>query len=98
MNSANPRRKRVKPERHGPIRNTLAPNSTPPVASCAAGPADAAGTPPAAETGPGDVLRETLECGVRTAYTVINEYLRRGYDAASGNRTDWNGGVNMSNE
>jgi hypothetical protein len=40
-------------------------------------------------------LRESLEGGVETAYTVINDYLRRGYEAAQGNgdRSEPEGGM-----
>src|SRR5580658_5134736 len=31
---------------------------------------------------PQGVLRDVLECGVHTAYTVIDDYMRRGYEAA----------------
>jgi hypothetical protein len=31
---------------------------------------------------PGNPFRDALECGVQTAYTVIDDYMRRGYEAA----------------
>ena len=34
-----------------------------------------------------DAVRGAVECGVRTAYSVIDEYMRRGYDAASGSQS-----------
>jgi hypothetical protein len=46
----------------------------------------------------GDVLRDALECGVRTAYTVIDEYLRRGNEAARNNRDHLSGRGPMRDE
>jgi hypothetical protein len=34
-----------------------------------------------------DAVRGAVECGVRTAYSVIDDYMRRGYDAASGSQS-----------
>src|SRR5580658_1615141 len=82
MNPSDPRQKRIPPERELPIRNPLMP---PPKANGAAAhesPHPASGSGKIA----GDALRDALECGVRTAYTVIDEYLRRGYEAARSNR------------
>jgi len=95
MNQTGARRKRTAPERTGPIRNSILPHrataSTPPAAApCEPRPASAAGEPPAGG------LREALECGVQTAYTVIDEYMRRGYEAARGNRNDTNGSGPMN--
>lgn len=80
MNHPGPRYKRVRPEREGSIRNRLAP--PPKVNGGASGENGATPKPggPASDT-----LREALECGVRTAYTVIDEYLKRGYEAARSN-------------
>jgi hypothetical protein len=65
--SASPTRlKRTPPERSGPLRSAL---RQPPFV-----------TPPAAGCGPS--LCEPLENGVRTAYAVIDDYLRRGQQAA----------------
>ena len=82
MNPSDPRQKREPPEREGPIRNRL---TTPPKTNGAATP-EGRQSAPRPDKIAGEALREALECGVRTAYTVIDEYLRRGYDAARSNR------------
>jgi hypothetical protein len=66
------RLKRTPPERSAPIRNPVAPRNNPEPASSPRDPITAAG---AAVCG-------ALENGVRTAYAVIDEYMRRGQDAA----------------
>jgi hypothetical protein len=47
---------------------------------------------------PGSPLRDALECGVRTAYTVIDDYMRRGYEAARNTREDANRRGNMADD
>jgi hypothetical protein len=84
MNSSASRHKRVPPERRGPVRNPIAAPLRDKVDSAAAGPA-----------APG-VLREALECGVQTAYTVIDQYMRRGYEAARSNQNHPDGRGHMS--
>ena len=71
MSATAPRMKRPAPEQSGPVRNSFAqrtPRSVP------QDPITAAGT----------AVCGVLENGVRTAYTVIDEYMRRGQDAARG--------------
>jgi hypothetical protein len=41
-------------------------------------------------------LRDALECGVRTAYAVIDDYMRRGYEAARLNQNPSNNRGDMS--
>lgn len=68
MSSSPFRMKRDVPERSGPVRNPLV--------------SAFSGTAQAPQAVPGGVLRGALECGVRTAYSVIDEYMKRGYEAA----------------
>src|ERR1700693_3957191 len=51
-------------------------------------------SPAHAET-TGNPFRDTLECGVQTAYTVIDDYMRRGYEAARSMRDHPNDRGNM---
>src|SRR5690349_2016936 len=76
--------KRKPPERNGPIRNPLLNGALKTASTPAHGPAEA--------------LRGALECGVHTAYAVIDEYLKRGYETARQNQTTVNGGGPMSND
>lgn len=80
MSETGARARRVKPERDQPVRNPLMPPKTNGVA------ADAH-FDTAMPQGPelGRALKDAVECGVRTAYTVIDDYMRRGYEAARGN-------------
>ena len=82
MNPSHSRLKRVPPKRGGPIRNSM--NSE----------THNAGRP---ETISG-ALRGALECGVQTAYAVIDEYMQRGFNAARNNQKSGNGRLHMSNE
>jgi len=72
MNSS-PHLKRAPPERCGPIRNPLAPRPRP-----------EPGAPSNAASSAGAAVMGALENGVRTAYSVIDEYIRRGQEAAGG--------------
>src|SRR5580658_2495127 len=94
MNEFDPRLKRPQPARGGPIRNPIAPPRSSPEPAAFAG---------AAVCG-------ALENGVRTAYAVIDDYMRRGQEAARGiyndsnrrgpmneNRGNFNGGFNPMN-
>ena len=83
MNSSHSRLKRAAPERSGPKRNPLVSAAN----GAASKPASIAN---AALGGP-------LECGVRTAYAVIDEYMRRGYEAARSQERH-TGESNMNNE
>jgi hypothetical protein len=65
--------KRTEPKRVGPVRNTMA---GPPPAG------QGAGAPQDLFTAAGAAVCGVLENGVRTAYAVIDEYMRRGQDAA----------------
>jgi hypothetical protein len=47
---------------------------------------------------PRGTLRDVVECGVQTAYSVIDEYMRRGYQAAHHNERNGNSKGHMSNE
>lgn len=72
MNSSSPRLKRTQPKQTAPLRNPMAPQ-----------PRDVpGGTPPDLFTAAGATVCGVLENGVRTAYAVIDEYMRRGQDAA----------------
>lgn len=94
MNSAGPRRTRVQPERSGPIRNPLIP--PPNVNGAASYGAQQAGPRP--ESPAHGTLRDLLECGVRTAYTVIDDYMKRGYEAARSNRNHGDNRGHMHND
>jgi hypothetical protein len=89
LNPSHPRLRRAVPERSGPIRNLLT----------------SVHRIPASEWGPpSQPLRGALECGVQTAYAVIDEYMKRGYEAArnhnnySDRRDHVNGKSNPQNE
>lgn len=87
MSRSAARLKRVPPARRAPIRNPLAP---PTAAGSGGGPSDpTAYQPPfgasARGANPGEPILGALENGVRTAYAVIDEYMRRGYEAAGFN-------------
>jgi len=84
MSKTHSRLKRIPPERGGPIRNPL----------IGAGPA----VPLTPGATPGAALRGALECGVRSAYAVIDEYLKRGYEAARQNHNPSNGREYMNSE
>ena len=71
MKPSSQRLKRTPPKQNGPIRNPVAPQ-TEPDASALRDPVSAAGA----------AMFGALENGVRTAYAVIDEYMRRGQDAA----------------
>jgi hypothetical protein len=73
MKSPSARRKRTPPERSGPVRNLLAPPQR-------SAPEPAAACDPIAATGA--AVCGALENGVRSAYAVIDEYMRRGQDTA----------------
>ena len=103
MSASGSRLKRVAPERSGPIRNPVVPNlrridSVPPVERAVFGDggfdsneeeASRARQRPAAASG--GAVQDAVECGVRTAYAVIDEYMRRGREAAVRHRErpDW---------
>lgn len=78
MSDPSKRRKRVPPEQDAPIRNRM----TAPAEVRPPEPGEAPWTSSEPRASAGDALRDALECGVRNAYTVINEYMRRGYEAA----------------
>lgn len=71
MKAPSTRLQRTPPERSGPIRSRIAPPVKPD-----------GGAPPDAFAAAGSAVFGVLENGVRTAYSVIDEYLRRGQDAA----------------
>ncbi len=76
MSSTSPRLKRTPPERSGPVRNPMAPSQN--------------GSPQNLVTAAGAAVCGVLENGVRTAYAVIDEYMRRGQEAARGIFNDSN--------
>ncbi len=78
--------KRPHEKQNRPIRRPFA------VPRPAAAPTDSKG----AASAPGVAVCELLENGVRTAYAVIDEYLRRGQEVARGVFNDSNRGGNMS--
>ena len=81
MNTYGERARRKAPERDRPIRNSLMPAV---IAAESARKRTDSSESHARTNGTGR-SSEPLECGVETAYTVINDYLRRGYEAAQGN-------------
>jgi hypothetical protein len=84
MSSSPFRMKRDVPERSGPVRNPLV--------------SAISGTARAPQAEPGGLLRGALECGVRTAYSVIDEYMKRGYEAARQYRETSEDKGHMSNQ
>lgn len=78
--------KRMQPKQSGPIRNAAASASPP------------AGGPQDLFTAAGAAVCGVLENGVRTAYAVIDDYMRRGQDAARGIFNDPNRRGSMSDE
>ena len=74
MNTFASHRRRTTPERYGPIRSAMA----------TLRPSLAPGTPPDVVSAAGAAACGILENGVRTAYAVIDEYLRRGQETARG--------------
>jgi hypothetical protein len=96
MNPSRARSKRVPPARTGPIRNPMTGQGK------ADGP-QAGGSVTSDETFrpvpvTSSAVREALECGVQTAYAVIDDYMRRGYEAARRNQENPNGRGHMSED
>jgi hypothetical protein len=103
MSPSSPRLKLKQPKQTGPVRNSMAaqPASAP----------RAAGEPRDPITAAGTAVCGALENGVRTAYAVIDEYMRRGQETArnlfyndpnrrgtmSDDRGSFSGGYNPSN-
>ena len=94
MSPSSSRRKRVPPEGSGPVRNPIVPPSagrddSPRPAAAAPGAAFGAVVDEGLRTAErlaeisGAAVRGAMECGVQTAYTVIDEYMARGREAAS---------------
>lgn len=80
MSRSPSRQRRVPPARKGPVRNPL--SHSPKSPDGPEGPKPGGASQSGADyAGP---LFGALENGVRTAYQVIDEYMRRGYEAASG--------------
>src|SRR6266536_2010068 len=109
MSPPSSRRKRVPPEQSGPIRNPVVPPSAhADDAPQAARSATTAGASFGAVVDEGlrtaerlaeisnAAVRGAMECGVQTAYTVIDEYMARGREAASRYQTrpDGRGAMN----
>jgi hypothetical protein len=99
--SSSPREKRTPPERSGPIRNPMAPR--PHAGSGSSAPGDPISLV-------GTAVFGAVENGVRTAYAVIDEYMRRGQETArnmfvdsyrrgpmSDDRSNFGGGYNPWN-
>ena len=86
MSPSSPRMTRPELKQDGPIRN--------PVASQPRG----AAAPPDLISAAGAAVCGALENGVRTAYAVIDEYMRRGQEAARGIFNDSNMRGTMSDE
>jgi len=89
------RQKRTPPEQTGPVRNQFAsqPRVASPVSAAETSvPPSSAAMPGTANAGAvrdpitaaGEAVCGVLENGVRTAYSVIDEYMRRGQDTARG--------------
>lgn len=103
MSPSSPRRKLKTPAQTGPVRNSIA---QPPASTTAA-----AATPRDPFTAAGTAVCGALENGVRTAYAVIDDYMRRGQETArnifnndpnrrgtmSDDRGSFPGGVNPAN-
>ena len=89
VNPSGSRSKRVPPARTGPLRNPMA-AGTP-----QSGPNPARAVPRAEANG---VLQKALECGVQTAYAVIDDYMKRGYEAARKSRDNPNNRGHMGEE
>lgn len=89
MSPSSPRMTRTPAKQSGPIRNS----AVPPPRSTAAGSA-----PPDLISAAGAAVCGALENGVRTAYAVIDDYMRRGQDAARGIFNDSNRRGTMSDE
>jgi len=94
MSPSSSRRKRVPPEGSGPVRNPIVPpsagrNDTPRSPAAAPGAAFGAVVDEGLRTAErlaeisSAAVRGAMECGVQTAYTVIDEYMARGREAAS---------------
>ncbi|MGH9606303.1 MAG: hypothetical protein ACRD3N_11465 [Terracidiphilus sp.] len=74
MSTSSPHLKRTPPEQSAPVRSRMAPPRGGPQA----------GVPPELFTAAGAAVCGAVENGVRTAYSVIDDYMRRGQDAARG--------------
>jgi hypothetical protein len=97
MSPPSSRRKRVPPEQSGPIRNPVVPppagsaDASRAARGATAGPGAALGavvdeslrTAERLAEISNAAVRSAMECGVQTAYTVIDEYMARGREAAS---------------
>jgi hypothetical protein len=98
------RLKRTPPEQTGPVRNSIAPQprtASPVSAPETAAPVSSTAKPGAARdpiTAAGAAVCGALENGVLTAYSVIDEYMRRGQDTARGIFNDPNMRGNMSDD
>jgi len=91
MSPPTPRKKRAQPEQSGPVRNRIvppAPPSTTQDSGAPRNPVEAVGT----------AVCGALENGVSTAYALIDEYMRRGQDAARTIFNDPTRRGNMSDE
>ena len=84
MSPARPRTRRVPPERTGPVRNPAAASRPAPGidALLDATVGEGLRTAERLAAASGAVVQGAVECGVRTAYTVIDEYVKRGREAA----------------
>src|SRR5689334_15542488 len=81
MNTNGSHLKRPVPARTAPIRNRLAPAPRP---------------VPAPQESCGPAVMDALENGVRTAYAVIDDYMRRGQETARGLYNNTNRGSEMN--
>lgn len=91
MSPRSPHNKRPKPDQTGPVRNPIAPPlppSAPKDSVAPRNPVEAVGT----------AVCGALENGVSTAYALIDEYMRRGQDAARTIFNDPTRRGNMSDE
>ena len=100
MSASRPRLRRVPPERTGPIRNPVARTCHELMTSgirhrdwrtVDATLGEGLRTAQRLAAVSDAAVQGAVECGVRTAYTVIDEYMRRGREAAGriGNSPDW---------
>ena len=86
MSPSRPRIRRSPPERTRPVRNPVVPPGQPApgigtLIDATVG--EALRTAERLAAASGATVQGAVECGVKTAYTVIDEYMRRGREAAS---------------
>jgi len=97
MSASRPRIRRVPLERTGPIRNPVVSAARPALGfGLPFDPREGLRTAERLAAVSNAAVQGAVECGVKTAYTVIDEYMRRGREAASRHREhpNWRGDMN----